>query len=65
MQIEGREVGSFEITKYEFDFVKGEPKIVVSMIKVLDTEGRYLKFAKLREVQPYLAQYPVTFKKND
>lgn len=55
-------VGSLEIVKYDFQLVHGEPKIVISMVKVLDEEGRYIKFAKLKEVEPYLALYPVKFK---
>lgn len=55
-------VGSLEIVKYEFATIHGEPKIIISMVKVLDTEGNYIKFAKLREVEPYLATYPVRFK---
>lgn len=58
-----KEVGSFEITKYSFEFVDYEPKIVISMIKVLDQNGKYIKFAKLKEVENYLGMYPVTFKK--
>jgi len=58
-----REVGSLEITRYNFDEVDGDPKIIISMVKVLDTEGKYIKFAKLREVEHYLSRYPVVFKK--
>jgi len=53
----------FEITKYEYELVDGKPKIVISMVKVLDEDGKYIKFAKLKDVEPYLSQYPVTFKK--
>ena len=56
-------IGSFEITRYKFELIEGEPKIVISMVKVLDTDGKYIKFAKLKEVEPYLSSYPVTFKK--
>ncbi len=55
-------VGSFEITKYDFELVDGDPKIVISMVKVLDKNGKYIKFAKLKEVERYLSNYPVTFK---
>jgi len=58
-----RKIGSLEITKYDFEYVDGEPKIVISMVKVLDKDGKYIKFVKLKEVEPYLSQYPVTFKK--
>jgi len=56
------EIGSFEIVKYRFDLVNGDPKIIIEMVKVLDTNGKYIKFAKLKEVLPYLSQYPVKFK---
>lgn len=56
------DVGSFQITKYNFEFVDGNPKIVISMVKVLDKNGKYIKFAKLKEVEPYLSKFPVTFK---
>jgi len=55
-------VGSFEITKYDFELVDGDPKIVISMVKVLDKNGKYIKFAKLKDVERYLPNYPVTFK---
>jgi len=32
------------------------------MVKVLDENGKYIKFAKLKEVSPYLSKYPVSFK---
>jgi|TARA_B110000977_G_scaffold134060_1_gene170696 hypothetical protein len=57
-----REIGSLEITRYSYEVVEDEPKIVISMVKVLDTEGKYIKFAKLKEVEPFLSKYPVTFK---
>jgi hypothetical protein len=56
------EIGSFEIVKYRFDLVNGDPKIIIEMVKVLDINGKYIKFAKLKEVLPYLSQYPVKFK---
>mgnify|MGYP003503024837 FL=1 len=56
------DVGSFQITKYNFEFVDGNPKIVISMVKVLDKNGKYIKFAKLKEVELYLSKFPVTFK---
>lgn len=58
-------VGSLEIVKYGFEVVHGEPKIVVSMVKVLDENGGYIKFAKLKDVEPYLAKYPVRFKEKE
>ena len=56
------EIGSLEITRYDFEIVDGDPKIVISMVKVLDEKGKYVKFAKLKDVEPYLSKYPVTFK---
>lgn len=63
MQIEGKEIGSLEITRYKFQTVNGESKILIEMVKVLDTNGGYIKFAKLKEVLPFLAKFPVKFKK--
>jgi hypothetical protein len=56
------EIGSFEIVRYRFDLINEEPKIIIEMIKVLDQNGKYIKFAKLKEVLPYLSQYPIKFK---
>jgi hypothetical protein len=56
------EVGSFEIVKYKFEFINGEPKIIIEMIKVLDVNGKYIKFAKLKDILPYLSKYPINFK---
>ncbi len=53
---------SLEIVKYEFMQINGNPKVVISMVKVLDEENKYIKFAKLKEVLPYLAEFPVKFK---
>jgi len=55
-------VGSLEVIKYEFEVINGEPKIVISMVKVLDINGKYIKFAKLEDVNPYLSKYPISFK---
>lgn len=57
------EVGSLEITRYQFKMINGEPKIIISMVKVLDKDGKYIKFAKLKEVNPFLSKYPIKFKK--
>jgi hypothetical protein len=57
-----KKVGSLEITRYSYEMIDNEPKIVISMIKVLDEEGRYIKFAKLKEIELYLSKYAVTFK---
>ena len=57
-----KKIGSFEITRYHYELVDDEPKIVISMVKVLDKEGKYIKFAKLKEVEPFLSKFPVKFK---
>lgn len=62
MVIKGRKVGSFEITTYYTKNVEGT-KIVIEKVKVLDEEGKYIKFAKLDGVIKFLSEYPVTFKK--
>jgi hypothetical protein len=62
MIINGKQLGSFEIVRYSFDQVKGEPKILIHQIKALDVNGAYIKFAKLEAVLPYLSHYPITFK---
>jgi hypothetical protein len=49
---------SLEVVRYEYD---GD-NIIIKMIKVLDENGDYIKFAKLKEVMPYLSQYNVKFK---
>ena len=49
---------SLEVVRYEYD---GD-NIIIKMIKVLDEKGDYIKFAKLKDVIPYLSKYPVKFK---
>jgi hypothetical protein len=58
-----KKIGSLEVIKYDFELINEKPKIVISMIKVLDEDGKYIKFAKLKDVEPYLSKYPITFKK--
>ncbi len=60
--INDKEVGSFEIVRYHTDLINGESKILIEMIKVLDVNGNYIKFAKLDKVINYLNKYPVKFK---
>ncbi len=50
---------SLEITRYEF--VKGTG-IVINQVKVLDENGKYIKFAELEKVSDYLNKFPVKFK---
>jgi hypothetical protein len=54
-------LGSFVIKKYKLQVVDGEPKIVISMIKALDKNGKYIKFVSMKEAEPLLSQVPVTF----
>lgn len=61
-EMENRKVGSFEIVKYKVVVQEGHPKIVIEMIKVLDEDGEYIKFARLKDVFGYLSKYPVTFR---
>jgi hypothetical protein len=56
-------VGSFEIVRYKFEYLDLQPKIIIEMVKVLDTQGKYIKFASLKEVIEFLPLYPVKFKK--
>lgn len=56
-------VASFEIVRYRHANVNGDSKIIIDMVKALDAHGRYIKFVKLKDVEPYLWQYPVSFKK--
>jgi hypothetical protein len=60
--LENKKIGSLEVTKYKFDYVNGEPKIIIEMVKVLDENGNYIKFAKLEKVIGFLSNYPITFK---
>jgi len=57
-----KKIGSLEVVRYKYELVDGDPKIVISMIKVLDTEGKYIKFAKLKEVEPFLSEFQIKFK---
>tara|TARA_R110000851_G_scaffold256469_1_gene408906 strand:+ start:267 stop:452 length:186 start_codon:yes stop_codon:yes gene_type:complete len=57
-----QKIGSLEVVKYQYELVDGDPKIVISMIKLLDTEGKYIKFCKLKDVEPFLSKFPVNFK---
>lgn len=57
-----KKIGSLQVAKYNFELINGKPKIVISMVKVLDEDGNYIKFAKLEQVVNYLSEYPITFK---
>lgn len=62
MKVQGKEIGFLEVTRYKFEYVQNKPKIVIEQIKVLDIEGNYIKFAKLKEIEPYLSQFEIHFK---
>jgi len=57
-----KEIGSIEIIKYYYVMFQNEPKIVIQMVKLLDKEGKYIKFAPMSEAVELLSKYPVTFK---
>lgn len=59
MDLEVPQPASFEITRYEYVDGVG---IVINQIKVLDNNGKYIKFAKLEQVTPYLHKFPCKFK---
>lgn len=61
-EMEKKETGSLEVVKYRFEKINGDPKIIIDMVKVLDKNGEYIKFAKLEGVVNYLSKYPVKFK---
>jgi len=63
LKLGNREVGGFEITRYDYQEDSGN--IEIAMVKVLDREGEYIKFAKLKEVMKFLPLFPVTFKKKE
>jgi hypothetical protein len=58
-----KQIGSIEIVKYRCGLVHGEPKIIIEMVKLLDEDGKYIKFAKMVDVVGILCDYPVIFKK--
>ena len=63
LKLGNREVGGFEITRYDYQEDSGN--IEIAMVKVLDKKGEYIKFAKLKEVMSFLPLFPVTFKKKE
>ena len=65
MKIQGKEIGFLEVTRYKFEYVGNNPKIIIEQIKVLDIEGNYIKFAKLKEIEPYLSQFEIHFKEKN
>ena len=35
-----------EIIRYEWQLINGEPKIVISMVKQMEDDGKYIKFCR-------------------
>jgi hypothetical protein len=60
--INNKVLGSFEIVRYNFEILNGEPKIIIHQIKALDKDGKYIKFVKLKDFEKELSLYPVKFK---
>jgi hypothetical protein len=54
-----KEIGNLEIVRYEYN---GDT-IEIKQIRVNDKDGKYIKFAKLKDVVNYLSEYPIIFKK--
>jgi hypothetical protein len=50
---------SLEVTEYEY--VEGHG-IVIKQVKLLDASGNYIRFAKLKELTPYLHKFPIKFR---
>lgn len=57
-----KEIGSIEIVKYYYAMFQSEPKIIIQMVKLLDKDGKYIKFAPMAEAIDLLSKYPVKFK---
>lgn len=57
-----KEIGSIEIVRYRYVLHLSEPKIIIEMVKLLDTNGKYIKFAPISEAVDLLSKYPVKFK---
>lgn len=59
--MDSKMIARIEIVKYRFAYVAGQPKIIIEMVKLLDSDGNYIKFAKMSEAVDLLSKYPVTF----
>lgn len=53
-----KRIGAFEIVQYHYN----GKDIIIEKVKVLDEYGKYIKFARLADVLPFLSSYPVKFK---
>jgi hypothetical protein len=54
---------NLEIVRYGFEEINREPKIIIHQVRVNDENGKYIKFAKLKDVESFLSEYKVTFRK--
>lgn len=54
-----------EITRYDWELVDGQPKIVIHQVKLMEDDGTYIKFAKLKDIEMELANHPVRFRSKD
>jgi hypothetical protein len=50
---------ALEVSEYEY--VEGQG-IVIKKVKLLDASGNYIRFAKLKELTPYLHRFPIKFR---
>ena len=57
------DIGFFEVLRYGFEFIDGNPKIVIHQVKAIDKKGKYIKFVKLENLSDYLSEFDVVFKK--
>ena len=62
MNQQNKKPARLQIVRYSFEFIDGNPKIIIHQIKVLDKNGKYIKFASNEKVFKYLKDFPVTFK---
>lgn len=54
-----------EITRYDWQLVNGQPKIVIHQVKLMEDDGTYIKFGKLKDVIDLLPYHPVKFRAFD
>lgn len=54
-----------EITRYDWQMVGRDPKIVIHQVKLMEDDGTYIKFGKLKDVIDLLPYHPVTFRAFD
>jgi len=62
MNKNGKKLHSFIVSKYDWMEVNGDSKIVISQIGAYTEDGKWIKWVKLKEVTPFLNEYPITFK---